>query len=56
VGNAVPAGHDVLVSGFDPGAPAPLEFRRCDVAQRGMASLGIVLDSAEFSYAAMTSI
>ena len=34
VGNAVPRKREGLLFGFDPGAPAPLEFRRRDVADR----------------------
>jgi hypothetical protein len=28
---------------FNPYTPAPLELRRCNVAERGMASLGVVV-------------
>jgi len=43
VGNAVPLERGALLFGFDLGAPAPLEFRRRNVAQRGVAPLGIVV-------------
>src|SRR5450755_5003346 len=43
VGNAVPHQREALLFGFDPDAPAPLEFGRRDVAQRGVAPLGIVV-------------
>lgn len=39
----MPHKREALLFGFDPGAPAPLEFRRRDVAERGMAPLGIVV-------------
>ena len=46
MGNAVPHERKALLFGFDPGVPAPLEFRRCNVTQRGMAPPECVNDFA----------